>query len=226
MITRQMQLSTTTAASISLCLHALLVIVCCCSRISPVASFQAPGPVGVVVRRTSHHVRWHAAFPRAQRSAATATATATTNDENSWSIENTEGDDDDDESARSIAPSPPIQGMEKAWRYAKKPLLSIGAKGATATHGNSLRQLLEHHVIVKVKVNTQSFDNLQDAFQRLRDLAVASGAPDTLELLQARESEKILLFGMPGTLERIQSGEFPPAPVLWEGKQQQSNEQQ
>ena len=47
--------------------------------------------------------------------------------------------------------------MEKAWRYAKKPLLSIGAKGATVAHGNSLRQLLDSHTIVKVKVNTSKF---------------------------------------------------------------------
>jgi hypothetical protein len=47
--------------------------------------------------------------------------------------------------------------IEKAWRYAKKPLLSIGAKGATFAHGNSLRQLLEAHTVVKVKVNTKQF---------------------------------------------------------------------
>ena len=47
---------------------------------------------------------------------------------------------------------------EKVWRYVKKPLLSIGSKGATLTHGNSLRQLLEAHTVVKVKVNTKKFD--------------------------------------------------------------------
>lgn len=46
---------------------------------------------------------------------------------------------------------------ELAWRYAKKPLLRIGSKGATLTHGNSLRQLLESHTAVKVKVNTRKF---------------------------------------------------------------------
>lgn len=46
---------------------------------------------------------------------------------------------------------------ELAWRYAKKPLLRIGSKGATLTHGNFLRQLLESHTAVKVKVNTRKF---------------------------------------------------------------------
>ena len=51
-----------------------------------------------------------------------------------------------------------VQVGEKVWRYVKKPLLSIGSKGATLTHGNSLRQLLEAHTVVKVKVNTKKFD--------------------------------------------------------------------
>jgi len=47
--------------------------------------------------------------------------------------------------------------LEKTWRYVKKPLLSIGAKGATASHGNSLKELLQDHTAVKVKVNTKAF---------------------------------------------------------------------
>lgn len=46
---------------------------------------------------------------------------------------------------------------EKVWRCVKKPLLRIGSKGATHAHGNSLRQLLEDHTVVKVKVNTKKF---------------------------------------------------------------------
>lgn len=101
--------------------------------------------------------------------------------------------------------------MERAWRHAKKPLMSIGAKGATLTHGNSLRQLLEQHTVVKVKVNTRMFDNsLQQAFFKLVQLAEENGAPPGIELLQARESEKIILFGWPGTRERIDHNDFPP----------------
>ena len=68
-----------------------------------------------------------------------------------------EGEGDDFEILFGEAEGPPLGAIEKAWRYAKKPLLSIGAKGATFAHGNSLRQLLESHTIVKVKVNTSKF---------------------------------------------------------------------
>lgn len=108
-----------------------------------------------------------------------------------------------------VSDAPP-ENLEKAWRYAKKPLLSIGGKGATEKHGNSLRQLLEAHTVVKVKVNTQSFGDLQTAFEQLRDLAVQSGASDDIECVQAREFDKVIMFALPGTLARIKSGEFPP----------------
>ena len=51
----------------------------------------------------------------------------------------------------------PDKLMEEVWRYSKKPLISVGGKGATKKHGNSLRQLLDDHTVVKVKVNTKSF---------------------------------------------------------------------
>jgi RNA-binding protein YhbY len=103
--------------------------------------------------------------------------------------------------------------IEKVWRHVKKPLLSIGAKGATLSHGNSLRELLLAHTAVKVKVNTQSFDgDLHSAFRHLKGLAEESGAPQGIECIQARVSDSVILFGMPGTTERIQSGEFPSPP--------------
>jgi RNA-binding protein YhbY len=104
--------------------------------------------------------------------------------------------------------------MEKAWRHAKKPLLRIGARGAALSHGNSLRQLLLAHTAVKVKVNTQRFDgDLRAAFRHLKGLAEESGAPHGIECLQAREGDGVILFGMPGTAERIRSGDFPPPPL-------------
>ena len=81
-------------------------------------------------------------------------------------------------------------------------------------------------------MNTQTYgNNLQAAAEHLRDLAVASGAPlaELLEILQVRESEKIILFGMPGTRDAILSGDFPPEPVVWQGKvakQQDDNDSQ
>lgn len=61
-------------------------------------------------------------------------------------------DDDDVE-----VPRPPLPSIEKAWRHAKKALLRIGDKGVSKSHGNSLRQLLVDHTVVKVKVNTQKY---------------------------------------------------------------------
>jgi RNA-binding protein YhbY len=122
-------------------------------------------------------------------------------------------DDDDDDTYQLQDDAPMTSEMEKAWRYAKKPLLSIGSKGATLSHGNSLRQLLEAHVVVKVKVNTRKFDgSLRSAFEHLRQLAEESGATPGMELVQARNAEKIILLGLPGTVEQIERGTFPPVP--------------
>ena len=63
--------------------------------------------------------------------------------------------------ASTAEPNIPDKLIEEVWRYAKKPLISVGGKGATKKHGNSLRQLLDDHTIVKVKVNTISFGKLK-----------------------------------------------------------------
>jgi hypothetical protein len=84
------------------------------------------------------------------------------------SEEEQEVEEDEDD----FSPKPPLPSIEKAWRHAKKPLLRIGGKGATQTHGNSLRQLLEDHTVVKVKINTQKYGTLGWSRRRLRDLAV------------------------------------------------------
>lgn len=124
--------------------------------------------------------------------------------------------DDDTWNVPSSAPEedkPVLDGSEKAWRYAKKPLLSIGAKGASSSHGNSLKQLLEAHTAVKVKVNTRPFSgSLDSAFDALRKLAEENGAPAGIELIQFRNTENTILFGLPGTMDRIKDGTFPPPP--------------
>ena len=124
-------------------------------------------------------------------------------------------DDDDDFLLEEMDKEPIIEldSMERAWRYARKPLLRIGSKGATLTHGNSLRQLLEDHTVVKVKINTRKFGSLQRAFEALRTLAEESGSPQNIELIQARENDKTIMLGLPGTLEQIEKGEFPPSPT-------------
>ena len=101
--------------------------------------------------------------------------------------------------------------MERTWRYAKKPLLRVGAKGASASHGNSLRQLLEDHTVVKVKINTSLYNgDLETAFESLKQLAVNSGASPDMELLQSRAAEQIILVSLPGTRKRVEQGDFPP----------------
>lgn len=103
--------------------------------------------------------------------------------------------------------------MEEVWRFVKKPLISVGGKGATEKHGNSLRQLLDHHTVVKVKVNTKSFGTLENAYERLRELTVKSGASEDIELIQMRQKERTIMFGLPGTIENVKSGAFPPEEV-------------
>lgn len=103
--------------------------------------------------------------------------------------------------------------FEKAWRYIKKPLLRIGAKGITSAHGNSLCELLESHTAVKVKINQPDFESSIEAiFHEICNFANQAGAPIGIELIQARTSERVILFGMPGTKVRIMNGEFPPPP--------------
>jgi RNA-binding protein YhbY len=138
-------------------------------------------------------------------------------------------DEDDEEEEETLSSSPVVvinDGMERAWRYAKKPLLRIGSKGATLSHGNSLYQLLEQHTVVKVKVNTRRFnDSLEEAFAVLRDLAQENGAPQGIELLQARAGEKIILLGWPGTRQRILDESFPVPEVPYEKKPYEPNKE-
>lgn len=61
---------------------------------------------------------------------------------------------------------------------------------------------------------------MEHAYEVLKELCEDSGAPKGIELLQAREADKVLLFGLPGTLERIQAGEFPP-PVVDDDDEQE-----
>ncbi len=128
-------------------------------------------------------------------------------------------DDHNDKEEEGISflfeePQDILDSTEKAWRYAKKPLLRIGSKGATHAHGNSLRQLLEDHTVVRVKVNTKKFNNsVQQASEMLKALAIENGGPADLELIQIREGSKEIMFGMPGTLQKMEEGTFPPAPI-------------
>jgi len=155
---------------------------------------------------------------RLKAAAAAASDDDDDNDEEDYDdVDDLEDDSDgqEEEDIDFLFEEPPkiLDGMERAWRYASKPLLRIGSKGANLTHGNSLRQLLEAHGVVKVKVNTRRFDNsLETAFEQIKELAEEAGAPPGIELVQARERDHIILFGSPGICQRISNGEFPPPP--------------
>jgi len=99
--------------------------------------------------------------------------------------------------------------MEMAWRFIKKPLLRLGSKGAAPSHGNSLRELLKTHKVVKVKVNNRRGITLEEAFENLRNLAEASGMIEGIELLRTRPSENLFMCGVKGTLKLIEDGEYP-----------------
>ena len=54
--------------------------------------------------------------------------------------------------------------------------------------------------------------SLQHVATILSKLAEEAGAPPGVEYIQSRDIEKTILLGMPGTLSRIASGDFPPPP--------------
>eukprot|EP00339_Tiarina_fusa_P020149 CAMPEP_0117028548 /NCGR_PEP_ID=MMETSP0472-20121206/20748_1 /TAXON_ID=693140 ORGANISM="Tiarina fusus, Strain LIS" /NCGR_SAMPLE_ID=MMETSP0472 /ASSEMBLY_ACC=CAM_ASM_000603 /LENGTH=200 /DNA_ID=CAMNT_0004736067 /DNA_START=83 /DNA_END=685 /DNA_ORIENTATION=+ len=161
----------------------------------------------------------HAVLTRQRQQRSTTTTT--------WSTAESSKAVDDDEASMEIdldifdeqeehrvvsddAASSAFDAHEQVWRYAKKPLLHIGSKGATHSHGNSLRQLLNDHTVVKVKVNTKKFGTLEKAATALKSLAVENGACKDIEIIQIREYGNTILFGVPGTLKRMKDGEFPP----------------
>ena len=112
------------------------------------------------------------------------------------------------------ATAPLDHNRAKAWQHVKKPLLRIGGKGATKSHGNSLRQLLDQHTVVKVKVNTGPDNSLESASDVLKQLAIDSGADADIELIHIRNSDNTIMFGSAGSLEMIDNGAFPPPPPI------------
>lgn len=53
---------------------------------------------------------------------------------------------------------------------------------------------------------------LDKAYETLRDLAIESGASEGIELIQMRDKDRTIMFGLPGTLENVENGSFPPPP--------------
>mmetsp|Transcript_2922 Transcript_2922/g.4418 ORF Transcript_2922/g.4418 Transcript_2922/m.4418 type:complete len:169 (+) Transcript_2922:23-529(+) len=105
-----------------------------------------------------------------------------------------------------------VPGVDAAWRHVKKPMLRIGAKGASESHGNSLRELLNAHTVVKVKINTTKLGTLEEVFDTIKALAEKSGKIEGIELVHIRKSDNIIMFGIDGAMNKIRAGEFPPPP--------------
>ena len=59
---------------------------------------------------------------------------------------------------------------------------------------------------------------LERAAERLRDLAVESGASPDTEVLRLRGGDRTILFGLPGTSDEIRAGRFPPPPPAKEDR--------
>lgn len=97
------------------------------------------------------------------RSALNGKKSDTEEPDDSWNLNDNEietlfeGYDDYLDGKADFTPLKQLDQAELAWRYVRKPLLSIGGKGAALSHGNSLRQLLNDHTAVKVKVNLKTF---------------------------------------------------------------------
>ena len=53
---------------------------------------------------------------------------------------------------------------------------------------------------------------MEKAYEILREYAIESGASESMELIQMREKERTIMFALPGTLENIENGSFPPPP--------------
>ena len=185
----------------------LAIAVSLCCLVTPTASFLAP------TYRTSTRQCPTTTTSLPILRHISSTIASYQQDESTEESSLQQDQEEEEEEIPLVKPQPPVTGMERAWRHAKKPLLSIGAKGATLAHGNSLRQLLEAHGAVKVKINTKHFDNsLDTAFDALKQLAMEAGAPEP-ELLHVRYSDNIILVGAQGIRAKIESNEFPPEVV-------------
>ena len=103
-------------------------------------------------------------------------------------------------------------GIDKAWKHVKKPLLRIGGKGVSDSHGNSLKELLNAHTVVKVKINSTKLGSFEDVFEALKAAVEKKGDMKDVELLHIRKSENTLLLGKGGTMENIRIGAYPPPP--------------
>ena len=73
--------------------------------------------------------------------------------------------------------------------------------------------LIFSQTLISPKIDTSILlGTLDKAYETLRDLAIESGASNSIELIQMREKDRTIMFGLPGTLENVENGSFPPPP--------------
>ena len=80
------------------------------------------------------------------------------------------------------------EDIDQWWKDTQKHLLSIGLKGVTESHVNSLNELITHHGLVRVRLASDKIDGTSVAAKLLESPVLKS-----VELLHARNRE--MLFG-------------------------------
>ncbi|KAG5175380.1 hypothetical protein JKP88DRAFT_228902 [Tribonema minus] len=92
--------------------------------------------------------------------------------------------------------------IEELWRKPKKELLKIGQGGVTASHVRSLTDLVQHHTIVRVKVNTKGA-SYEDCLALGQALVSGEGEERGLRLVGVRPSTRLLLVGEAAFIDRL-----------------------
>jgi hypothetical protein len=91
-------------------------------------------------------------------------------------------------------PTYSVLDIDNWWRK-RDPLLSIGAAGVTISHRNSLRNMLNHHNAVRVKLATDRLDPFIVAHQLVTkgDETQNPDFTDNIEVLEVRQ--RCIMFG-------------------------------
>uniref|UniRef100_I2CPM2 Uncharacterized protein n=2 Tax=Nannochloropsis gaditana (strain CCMP526) TaxID=1093141 RepID=I2CPM2_NANGC len=111
----------------------------------------------------------------------------------------------------------PPQVLDSLWNQQRKPLLRLGAKGVLKSHLNSLRELLDAHNVVRVKVNGLSNTDIQGLAENALRMAVEHDSEPALGVL-LRVKGKEFLVGRPDKMEALRkkllSSDGPPGEAI------------
>ena len=133
--------------------------------------------------------------------------------------------DFDDRPPRVLPPKPeptPIQYnsplfppkvLDSLWNEQRKPLLRLGMKGVMPSHLNSLRELLDAHNVVRIKVNGPASDNLQAMAERALKAGTLPNASQPMGVL-LRVKGKEFLVGRTDKMEALRKRMLLPEVAL------------